>query len=309
MVEISKLEAEVLLNRPIKDEKIDEVYCVIEDPQTVGEGINAFTTYAIRTKKKDGSPLLSVRRYSDFDWIQEELCFYFKYMLVPPLPEKGVLSRLNPDFIEYRRKELERFLKRVLSHPTFKDLPSISVFLEGSDFDVVEAKQKFDNEKRQKSTGFGFLQFFTNNKSEEIDDWFKKYKEYLIEFESNIQQLESNETLLLQSKSELNIHVAGVCSFSNLVAIAEEKYNENKVNIQFRHISELYHQLSIESIQTIKKETELFHDILKDAIRTLECAKKLLTNRDDVLNIYDTKSKDYESKKNKNYKLKEIIRK
>jgi len=271
---------------------------VIEDPQTVGEGINAYTTYAIKTKKMDGTPLMSIRRYSDFFWIQEELFYHFKYSLIPPLPEKGVLSRLNPEFIEYRRKELERFLKRVLSDPMLKEYPSVAIFLEGSDFDIMEAKQKF--EKREKSV-FGFIPniFNTNKTVEEIDDWFKEYKKYIVDFETNLQLLDSKESNLLQLKSELSLQLTGLCSTSNEVAIAEEKYNEVKVNIQFRHVSELYHQLSIETIQAIKKESDNFHDILKDSIRMLDCVKKLLTNRDDVLNVYDTKLKDYESKMQK----------
>jgi len=182
----------------------------------------------------------------------------------------------------------------------FKDYPTISVFLEGSDIDITEAKQKFENEKRQKG-GFGFLpSIFNPNKNvEEKDDWFKKYKEYVLSFETNLQILDNRESSLLQSKSELSNLFTGLCSSANEVAKSEEKYNEIKVNIQFRHISELYHQLSIETIQSIKKESDNFHDILKDAVRNLECVKKLLGNRDNVLSLYDTKFKDYETKKQK----------
>jgi hypothetical protein len=42
-------------------------------------------------------------------------------------------DRFTPEFIEYRRKELEKFLRRVAEHPTLRKSPDLVTFLEAND--------------------------------------------------------------------------------------------------------------------------------------------------------------------------------
>jgi len=121
----------------------------VEDPEKVGEGLQAYVNYTIKTKKND-ELVNTVRRYSDFLWLHTNLTERFLDILIPPLPEKGLINRFSPEFVEYRRKELERFMKRVLNHPTLKDDETLRLFLEATDNELIEYKDKLDAEKKKK---------------------------------------------------------------------------------------------------------------------------------------------------------------
>lgn len=65
------------------------------------------------------------RRYRDFEYLHSHLQDTYRYVVIPPLPEKKVQFRwqklptdtLDPEFVERRRASLEMFLRRVASHP------------------------------------------------------------------------------------------------------------------------------------------------------------------------------------------------
>lgn len=78
------------------------------------------------------------RRYSDFEWLRNELERDSKIM-VPPLPGKA-WKRLMPfrgddgiyedDFIEERRKGLESFVNKVAGHPLAQNERCLHIFLQ-----------------------------------------------------------------------------------------------------------------------------------------------------------------------------------
>lgn len=78
------------------------------------------------------------RRYSDFEWLRNELERDSKIM-VPPLPGKA-WKRLMPfrgddgiyedEFIEERRKGLESFINKVAGHPLAQNERCLHIFLQ-----------------------------------------------------------------------------------------------------------------------------------------------------------------------------------
>ena len=46
-------------------------------------------------------------------------------------------DRFSPEFIEHRRKELERFLRRSANHPTLQHSEHLKAFLELSDEVII----------------------------------------------------------------------------------------------------------------------------------------------------------------------------
>lgn len=60
------------------------------------------------------------RRFSEFDELRKQLQRDNAKVVLPPLPESGILTysnRFSPEFIEERRVGLERFLSVIGSHP------------------------------------------------------------------------------------------------------------------------------------------------------------------------------------------------
>ena len=81
-----------------------------------------------------------LRRYSDFLWLYEKLQMERAGAIVPQLPEKQPVGRFNPAFVEIRRRELERFLRRVAVHPELQGCASFDAFLRADDVTFQAAK-------------------------------------------------------------------------------------------------------------------------------------------------------------------------
>ena len=81
-----------------------------------------------------------LRRYSDFLWLYEKLQTERSGAIVPPLPEKQPVGRFNPKFVEHRRRDLERFLRRAAVHPELQGCASLDAFLQADDVTFQAAK-------------------------------------------------------------------------------------------------------------------------------------------------------------------------
>lgn len=107
----------------------------VSDPEKKGEGVYAFVTYKVNTKALAASSGLQqssvVRRYRDFHWLHAALQQAYPGFLVPPLPEKAIIGRFSPMFVDSRRRGLELFLNRLAQHRALKDSPDLRLFLHG----------------------------------------------------------------------------------------------------------------------------------------------------------------------------------
>ncbi|XP_009870491.1 PREDICTED: sorting nexin-3 [Apaloderma vittatum] len=78
------------------------------------------------------------RRYSDFEWLRNELERESK-IVVPPLPGKALLRQLpfrgddgifDDSFIEERKQALEQFINKVAGHPLAQNERCLHMFLQ-----------------------------------------------------------------------------------------------------------------------------------------------------------------------------------
>ena len=105
------------------------------DPVKVGDSVTkAYVVYTVKTRTTlaaFAAPKAEVsRRFSDFDWLRRRLVARYPALIVPKLPEKGMIGRFNAEFIEKRRKHLQRFLARIASHPVLCNDDNLRLFLE-----------------------------------------------------------------------------------------------------------------------------------------------------------------------------------
>lgn len=117
----------------------------VSDPFKQGEGMNAYVSYKVNTRTNlpqfEHGQLAVVRRYSDFVWLRAQMMKVYPGIIVPPLPEKLMVGRFSEDFVEGRRRALERFLMRVSIHHILRDCEHFKLFLE-------QSEQSFSNMKR-----------------------------------------------------------------------------------------------------------------------------------------------------------------
>ena len=93
----------------------------VTEPVKQGDGMNSYISYKVLTNTTltfftPNSELSVIRRYSDFDWLHLALAGEVPGCFLPPLPEKSVIGRFEPAFVEARRKSLENYLMRIASH-------------------------------------------------------------------------------------------------------------------------------------------------------------------------------------------------
>ncbi|XP_005382988.1 PREDICTED: sorting nexin-30 [Chinchilla lanigera] len=137
-----------LLNRLQLDDDIDgetrDLFVTVDDPKKHVCTMETYITYRITTKSTRAEfdlPEYSVRRrYQDFDWLRSKLEESQPTHLIPPLPEKfvvkGVVDRFSEEFVETRRKALDKFLKRITDHPVLSFNEHFNVFLTAKDLNA-----------------------------------------------------------------------------------------------------------------------------------------------------------------------------
>lgn len=70
---------------------------------------------------------------------------------MPPIPEKQAVGRFSPDFVEQRRRGLERFMCKISTHPVLVESHYFITFLTADDVAFNIAKSTVKQEKNEKS--------------------------------------------------------------------------------------------------------------------------------------------------------------
>ncbi|XP_026569191.1 sorting nexin-30 isoform X2 [Pseudonaja textilis] len=139
-----------LLNRLQLDDDFDgemrDLFVTVDDPKKHVCTMETYITYRVTTKTTRAEfdlPEYSMRRrYQDFDWLRNKLEESQPTHLIPPLPEKfvvkGVVDRFSEEFVETRRKALDKFLKRIADHPVLSFNEHFHVFLTAKDLNAYK---------------------------------------------------------------------------------------------------------------------------------------------------------------------------
>ncbi|XP_062827923.1 sorting nexin-30 isoform X1 [Anolis carolinensis] len=139
-----------LLNRLQLDDDLDgemrDLFVTVDDPKKHVCTMETYITYRVMTKTTRAEfdlPEYSMRRrYQDFDWLRNKLEESQPTHLIPPLPEKfvvkGVVDRFSEEFVETRRKALDKFLKRIADHPVLSFNEHFHVFLTAKDLNAYK---------------------------------------------------------------------------------------------------------------------------------------------------------------------------
>ncbi|XP_055756202.1 sorting nexin-1-like isoform X1 [Salvelinus fontinalis] len=129
-----------------KDEDSFDMDVAVTNPEKIGDGMNAYMAYKVSTRTTlpmFRNRTFSVwRRFSDFLGLYEKLSVKHSLngCIIPPPPEKSVVGMTkvkvgkedssSADFVERRRAALERYLQRVVCHPSLLQDPDVREFLE-----------------------------------------------------------------------------------------------------------------------------------------------------------------------------------
>ncbi|CAL1605032.1 unnamed protein product [Knipowitschia caucasica] len=139
------------------------------------------------------------RRFSDFLGLYEKLSVKqcLQGCIIPPPPEKSVMGMTkvkvgmddpsSVEFVERRRAALERYLQRIVSHPTLLQDPDVREFLEREELPRAVNTQAL--------SGAGFLKMI-NKASDAVNKMTIKMNEADTWFEDKFQEVENEEQQL-----------------------------------------------------------------------------------------------------------------
>ena len=90
----------------------------------------SYTVFSVTSYFADGrAPVTVVRRFSHFLPIQAVLARRFSALVLPKLPTKKLIGRMSAEFVETRRRDLQRWLSRVVRHPIVRSAAAVQAFL------------------------------------------------------------------------------------------------------------------------------------------------------------------------------------
>ncbi|ORZ25085.1 hypothetical protein BCR42DRAFT_399352 [Absidia repens] len=221
------------------------------------------------------------RRFQDFVWLYEALCFDYPACIVPSLPEKHRLEyikgdRFSSDFIERRKLCLQLFLDRIAKHPVLQQSQCTRLFLESSDF---------KNDKRAQSQHVSssttvldslsdtLLNAFTKVKKPE--ERFLMMKEYIDKSEDNLNTVERLYTRI--SKRQHDLH-NDYTSFGN--SIQGLSALESNIQQPLHHFAETTKSYAKAMKMMSDQEEVLYLNQIHELLSYCRSAKAVLRDRD-----------------------------
>ncbi|EAU90507.2 protein transporter [Coprinopsis cinerea okayama7 len=190
------------------DNGIPPVFVItVDDPQKVGDPLRPYIMYTVHTRTT--SPLFHksafsvLRRYSDFVWLYEALCYNNPGVVVPPVPEKSSFGRFEDQFVRQRRLGLEKCIQKMANHPVLAKDPDLRLFLESDTFSLDIKHRKSETPHENKGLIASIGQTLAGPRFHETDEWFEKKKSYLDSLESQLRGLAKSIEFVARHRTEL----------------------------------------------------------------------------------------------------------
>ncbi|XP_068178045.1 sorting nexin-1-like [Antennarius striatus] len=265
----------------------------VTNPEKVGDGMNAYVAYKVSTRTSllmFRSRVFSVRRrYSDFLGLFEKLSVKqsLQGCIVPPPPEKSVVGMTkvkvgmddpsSVEFVERRRAALERYLQRVVSHPSLIQDPDVREFLEREDLPRAVSTQTL--------SGAGFLKMI-NKASDAVNKMTIKMNESDTWFEDKFQEVESEEQqlrrlhalvdTLVNHRKELCGNTAVFAKSMAMLGNSEDNTALSRALSQLAEVEDKMEQLHQEQAAS---DFFIFEELLADYIRLLGAVRGCFDQR------------------------------
>lgn len=195
---------------PPKSSSSREATISVDSPVLITSGWWGSSSYYIYTitTRVSGKIFTVKRRFSDLDWMHNQLLTKYKGFIIPSRPEKKVLGNNEEKFVEERRVSMEKYLNIIAKHPILCNSFAFKTFTQ-------TPNEKFDREKLN---------------AEGVEE----YSEY-----KNIEDAMDQVCALFQNKLQL-ILSQKILPFSDEISLIEEKIVKLEAPVQ-TFTGSLYH--------------------------------------------------------------------
>ncbi|XP_030433181.1 sorting nexin-1 isoform X1 [Gopherus evgoodei] len=265
----------------------------VSDPEKIGDGMNAYVAYKVSTQTS--LPLFrnkqfSVkRRFSDFLGLYEKLSEKHSQngFIVPPPPEKSLIGMTkvkvgkedssSVEFLEKRRAALERYLQRIVNHPTMLQDPDVREFLEKEELPRAVGTQTL--------SGAGILKMFSKAtdavskmtiKMNEADIWFEEKLQEVECEEQRLRKLHAAVETLINHRKELVLNTAQFAKSLAMLGSSEDNTALSRALSQLAEVEEKIEQLHQEQANS---DFFILAELLSDYIRLLSVVRGAFDQR------------------------------
>ncbi|TWW75772.1 sorting nexin-1a [Takifugu flavidus] len=269
-----------------EEEELEDKFDIsvsVKDPEKIGDGMNAYMAYKVTTQTTlqmfRHKTFTVRRRFSDFLGLYEKLSEKHgpNGFIVPPPPEKSILGMTkvkvgkedssSADFVERRRGALERYLQRVVDHPSLLQDPDVREFLEREDLPRAVSTQAL--------SGAGFLKMI-NKATDAVSKMTIKMNESDVWFEEKLQEVESTDQYfrklhalvesLVVHRKELSLNTSSFAKSTAMLGSAEDNTALSRALSQLAEVEDKMEQLHQDQAAN---DTFGFAEVIADYIRLL----------------------------------------
>nr|XP_020461529.1 sorting nexin-1 [Monopterus albus] len=270
-----------------------DVDVAVTNPEKIGDGMNAYVAYKVSTRTSlpmfKSKTFSARRRFSDFLGLYEKLSVkqLLHGCIIPPPPEKSVVGMTkvkvgmddpsSVEFLERRRAALERYLKRVVSHPMLLQDPDVREFLEREDLPRAVNTQAL--------SGAGFLKMINKAsdavnkmtiKINESDTWFEDKFQEVVNEEQQLRKLHSVVDSLVSHRKELCGNTAVFAKSMAMLGNSEDNTALSRALSQLAEVEDKMEQLHQEQAAS---DFFIFSELLADYIRLLGAVRGCFDQR------------------------------
>lgn len=281
-----------LLNRLQLDDDMDgetrDLFVTVDDPKKHVCTMETYITYRIMTKTTraefDFSEYSIRRRYQDFDWLRNKLEETQPTHFIPPLPEKfvvkGVVDRFSEEFVETRRRALDKFLKRIADHPVLSFNEHFHVFLTSKDLNSHKKQGATLLSKMGESVRYVTSGYKLRNRPLE----FSAIGEYLDTFALKLGTIDRIAQRIIKEEVEYLVELREYGPVYSTWSALEGELSE-----PLEGVSACIGNCSTALEELTEDMTEDFLPVLREYILYSESMKNVLKKRDQVQAEYEAK--------------------
>ena len=269
---------------------------VIDEPEKVGHGINAYLVYIVNYETNLPSFLKSQscvrRRYSDFLKLFLDLSSRYARFghIIPTAPEKSIqtltkvklgknLEEVNCEvFLEKRRGALERFLNRIGAHPVlcmdsgFKNFLEVEGELPRTRETAMVSKEGLRRMVRDVGDHLPKI----GKRSSETDMWFEMKQTQFDSLEMQMKKLAKSIDLLVFERQKL----CDACfTFSKDLGVLGQVESKSDICVSIQVLSDLEYKMGEFNQQQWKLEFLLLGELIKDYLGLIGSIKRCFMER------------------------------
>jgi len=237
------------------------------------------------------------RRYSDFAWLRQRLEDDNQTHLIPPLPEKHTLTKLDrfeAEFLHHRRKALQIFLTRIANHPVLSFNKNFAVFLTAKPWELQAVRKEGPGIMTRVNESFHTKTAPLVLGRGRRDPSFDAIAEFIASLRTNLTSIEKVASKLTLSLAAQKEGLSELAPLTRLMASSEE---ETELQKSLKALAEAV-QTEHNSLTAVMKEAKGFIELgLHEYILYTTCIQEVLSRRDAIQLEYENTAFELRRKK------------